>query len=92
MKEKIINLLNSENATLRINQYCTLHRWKKDVFGDSVDALEVVFHITNSFHSIAKIESRNWRKIVEEVADAQERAFVLAAEEYNKQLRNGYIG
>ena len=92
MKEKITELLKSENATLKINKFCTLHRWKKDALGSRADGIEVVFMIASGFISVSPIDSRNWRGVVDEVAEAQTLAFALAAEEYNRQLKNGCIG
>lgn len=93
MKNAITNLINStEPATLKINQFCTLHRWTKDAIGTEVDCLEARFSITHSTSHIYKIEARDWRGVVAELQEAQTKAFMDAAATYNKQLANGYIG
>lgn len=91
MKKEIMQLIESEDATLQINKYCRLHRWTKSV-SQEVDRLEVVFSITNMFSHTYEIKARDWRGIVAEVQEAQTKAFADAADAYNKQLGNGYLG
>ena len=90
MKKEIEALLASENAYLKLNRYCTLHRWTKSGCID-VDKLEVNFSILSVCGQAAAINSRDWRGIVEEVQAAQTAAFAAVAEELNGHLRNGYI-
>lgn len=92
MKKEIINLINSENETLKINNFCYLHRWTKSVLGEAVDHLEAVFSIQTSSSFTVEIKAREWKEVVEEVQKAQKAAFENAYEELNKQLANGYIG
>lgn len=92
MKKKINHLIESEDASLKINNFCTLHRWTKDMAANDVDRLVATFSITHYASHSYEIESRDWRGIVAEVQEAQTKAFAAAAEEFNKQLANGYIG
>lgn len=92
MKKEINNLLASTNETLKINQFCTLHRWTKDALGQEVDRLCVDFSLTHAFSHRYEIQSRDWRGIMAAIQDAQTKAFAAAAEEFNSQLANGYIG
>ena len=92
MKNEIIELLNSEEGTLKINKFCTLHRWTKSALNEDVDRLQAIFSITRYSSHTVDIDSRTWRAIVDDVASAQSKAFADSAEELNKQLLNGYIG
>lgn len=90
--EALINCKQGESMTLKINNFCTLKRWTKSGLGEVVDRFEVSFSLTHAYSHTYEIVSRDWRVIVEEVAKYQEMAFADAAAEFNKQLRNGYIG
>ena len=92
MKNEILKLLNSENDYLKINKFCSLHRWQKDALGYSVDCLKVEISLTHAFSHCYTITARDWREIVEEVKNAQTQAFKDAVEELNKQLANGRLG
>lgn len=92
MKKEIIALVNSQDGELKINKFCTLHRWTKSALNEDVDRLEAIFSITHYMSHIVEIQSREWRDIVNEVAAAQTKAFAESAEEYNNQLKHGYIG
>lgn len=92
MKKAFIDLLNGEDSTLRINKFCTIHRWTKDALGNPVDKLEVTFSITSAFSHSYVIDSREWRSVVSEIQRFQTKAFADAAETLNRHLANGYIG
>lgn len=92
MKKELMELINSESASLRINKFLQLDRWKKDAIGNKVDKLEAIFSIQYISSRHFEIKSRDYNGIIAEVQEYQTKAFVEAAEEYNKQLRNGYIG
>lgn len=92
MKKEIIELVNSKEGTLKINNFCELHRWTKSALNEDVDRLEVIFSITHYMSHIVEIQSREWKSIVDEVVSAQNKAFADSANELNKQLLNGYIG
>ena len=92
MKKELTELINSENSSLKINKFLCLERWKKDAIGNKVDKLEAIFSIQHIGSRNFEIKSRDYNGIIAEVQEYQTKAFVEAAEEYNKQLRNGYIG
>lgn len=92
MKKEIMELINSENASIRINKFLRLDRWKKDAIGNKVDKLEAIFSIQHISSRHFEIKSRDYNGIIEEIQECQTKAFFEAAEEYNKQLKNGYIG
>lgn len=93
MKKEIIALLDSTNASLKINEFCTLRRWTKVPGREApVDRLQAVFSLTHASSHSFEIKSREWRGIVAEIQEAQTQAFAAAAEEFNRQLANGYIG
>lgn len=91
MKKKIENLINSDNGKIDINKCCVLYRWTKNAIGDPVDCLQVEFNIIRKPDFVSSIKSREWRKIVEEIAEAQTIAFKRISERLNKELENGYI-
>lgn len=92
MKKEINHLLESENASLKVNNYCTLHRWTKDILNNDVDRLVATFSITHYSSHSYEIKARDWQGIVAEVQESQTKAFTASADELNKQLANGYIG
>jgi len=92
MKKEITTLLNSEDATLKINKFCILRRWTKNWCGYDVDCLVAEFSITHAFSHRCEIKARDWRGIVEEVLEAQTEAFTKAMNECNKNLKHGYLG
>lgn len=91
MKKEIENLLESENAYLDLNKYCSLHRWQKNAFGEPVDCLKVDFSITTTYDYSEYITARDWRGVVEQVREAHTRAFANASEVLSTELKAGYI-
>jgi len=93
MKKEIEQLLASENATLKINRYCRLHRWQRIDFPvQKVDGLRADFSVVHAYDYAVDIKARTWQGVVEEVAQAQVEAFRRAGDEYAKRLKNGYLG
>ena len=90
MKKEITALVESKEGTLKLNQFCTLYRWTWSI--TEVDKLEVRFDLTSASSHMYEIHSRDWQGIVEEIKEAQTKAFADAAETLNKQIANGYIG
>ena len=91
MKKEIENLLNSENSYLKLSNFCTLHRWQKNAFGEPVDCLKVEFSITTTYDYSEYITARDWRGVVEQVRAAHTRAFTKASEILSTELKAGYI-
>lgn len=92
MKKELMELINSESASLNINKFLRIDRWKSDAIGNKVDKLEAIFSIQHIRSRHFEIKSRDYNGIIAEIQEYQTKAFAEAAEEYNKQLRNGYIG
>ena len=93
MKKQIENLLASENCTLAINKFATLHRWTKDSLnGQDCDCLSCSISILSSCDCIRDISSRDWKGIIAEVEEIIHESFKNAAETLCRNLENGYIG
>ena len=92
MKKRINALIESENAILKINNFCYLHRWTHSPAEGRVDRLEVFFKLTICGQYHTEIKARDWRGVIEEVQEAQTKAFAEEAEKLNKELKNGYFG
>lgn len=89
MKKEITELLNSTDATLEINPYCTLRRWTKS-FSQDVDRLEASFDLLPAYVvTTYEITARDWRGVVAEVQEAQAKAFADLAARLNSDLANG---
>lgn len=91
MKKEIEKLLKSEDAYLKLNKFCTLHRWTQNAFGERVDCLEAQFSVLSEFDYIEMVKSRIWREIVDEVCELQQKVFKVVGETLSKELKNGYI-
>ena len=91
MIKEINELLKRENAYLKLNNCCRLHRWKKDALNGDVDYLMAEFSIERAFDYRAYISSRDWRGIIDEVIDAYQRAFEYVGKKLSSELRSGYI-
>ena len=91
MKKEIAELLNSSNATLKINTYCTLHRWTHSPAEGTVDKLEVTFSLNSAFSHSYDIGARDLKGIVAEIQEAQTKAFADAAEMYNRAIAGGTL-
>lgn len=91
MKKEINELLSSENATLRLNKFCTLYRWQVNALGERVDFLRAEFSVTHQYSHSYAVTARSWQKIIEEIQLLQSKAFADAANQLNTQLKNGYF-
>lgn len=93
MKKEIINLVNSEEGTFRINNIATLRRWTKSALNENVDKLAIEFDRINNvyFGNSVEIESRDFAGIIEECEEATTAFLCAVALKLNNNLRNGYI-
>ena len=91
MKNEIEKLLKSEDAYLKLNKFCTLHRWTQNAFGEKVDCLEAHFSVLRKLDYIEIVKSRTWREIVDEVCELQEKVFKTIADKINNNLKNGVL-
>lgn len=93
MKKQIENLLASENSTLDLNKFATLHRWQKDALnGKDCDGLICEISVISSCDCIRDITSRDWKGIIAEVEEIIREVFAKAAGALCRDLENGYIG
>ena len=93
MKKQIENLLASENSTLALNKFATLHRWTKDSLnGQGCDCLACSISLLSSCDCIRDISSRDWKGIIAEVEDIIRERFATASATLCRNLENGYIG
>lgn len=93
MKKEIMELVNSEEGTLRINNVSYLHRWTKDGLGNKVDKLVLEFDNINHVNfGIANrdIESRDYDGIVRECEDLTNRFFAEVSRRLTSDLKAGY--
>ena len=60
MKKELLKILDSEDATFRLNNISYLHRWTKDALGNDVDRLELEFdHINGTCFSCMMLLEAN---------------------------------
>lgn len=91
MKKEIENLLIEQDGYLKLNNFCTLHRWQKNAFGEPVDCLQAEFSITSAFDYLEYITARDWQGVVEQVREAHIKAFAKASEILSTELKAGHI-
>lgn len=94
MKKEMMELLNSENGTFRINNVSYLKRWQKDALGNKVDRLTLEFdNINNVCFSLydREIKSRDYDGIIEESKEITNRFFKEVSDTLTKNLGAGYI-
>lgn len=93
MKKDIINLVNSSEGTLRLNNISSLHRWTKDALGDDVDRLSIEFdNINNVNFSIVdrEIKARDYAGIIAECCEKTQVFLQAVSETLCKNLSAGY--
>lgn len=96
MNKQIKELFNQEDATLKINDFCALHFYKKDaLFEDNNGRGWLVVDFKCSYgktgHS-AHIDSREPNDIKEAIKKEQAYFFDGLRDMLNKQIDGGYIG
>lgn len=79
-KNQIQQLLDSDNARLRINKYCVLRRWQTEPLGEKADRLEAEITIPYNCLRMREIQAREPQAVMEEVATVLIREFIKAAE------------
>ena len=92
MKKEIMNALKAKEATVKINEICTLHRWTKDALGDEVDRLTVSFPYIVGIKGGKEydIVARDYNGIIYEISECMGDYLTACAEEAAKNLRAGY--
>lgn len=93
MKKELMNVINSEDGTFKLNKISYLRRWTKDALGNDVDELTLEFNnINNVCYSIAdrKIKSRDYEGIIEECEEITKRFFEEVSRKICSDLRAGY--
>ena len=97
MKKEINTLLASDDATLKINEMFSLHRWKldpkTDFLGREGEYLELEMHGASGKMQAPNvlIESRDLKGITEEVEKAMKIMMDYYTARMIKRWGNGYI-
>lgn len=96
MNKKIKELLEQEEGSLKINEFCILRYFAKDALGmDNGGAGHLVVdfkcHYGKAWHS-AHIESREPNEIKESIKKEQAYFFDKLRDMLNRQIDGGYIG
>ena len=93
MKKEIMNLVESEEGTFRLNNIAYLRRWTKDGMGCKVDRLELEFdsinHVNFGIYD-TEIKSRDYEGIIDECQILIERFINEVSETLIKNLKAGY--
>lgn len=92
MKDKIIQLLLSDSAELKINKYCVLthHIFRRENGNIREDKLHLVISISHYGDDMTEIHSREYKDIIEIVSERLKIVFSMIGEEYAQKLKNGY--
>ena len=93
MKKEIMQLVNSEDGTLRLNNISILRRWTKNGLGDRVDRLEIEFdNINDVCFSIydTSIKSRDYEGIMRECEEHTKRFLEEVESTLISNMRAGY--
>ena len=93
MKKELLKILDSEDATFRLNNISYLHRWTKDALGKDVDRLELEFdHINGACFSLydRNIKSRDYDGIIRESQEITQAFFTKVSHRLCSNLRAGY--
>ena len=92
MKDKIIQLLLSDSAEMKINKYCVLthHIFRNEKGNIFEDKLHLVISISHYGDDMTEIHTRDYKKIIEIVSERIKIVFLMIGEEYSKNLKNGY--
>lgn len=91
MKKEILNLVNSEEGELRINQYFKLERWTKDALNESVDKLALSCNIVESSRGLIEIKSRDFLGIKEEISSIMQKQLDIVKEKLLNNFSVGYF-
>ena len=93
-KSDLMNLIKSDEGTLRVNPICTLRRWTVDpLYDKKVDRLVLDFSAIDGlgrFCGSAEIESREYDGIVCEIEKAIYEKMKQATDYLISALKNGY--
>lgn len=93
MKNEIMNLINSEDGTFRLNNISKLHRWTKTALNENVDKLRIEFDAINGidFSGIYDIKCRNFEGIIEECEKATSDFLGRVSAKLTANIKNGYV-
>lgn len=91
LKKEILAALNSESATVKLNDISYLSRWTKSPLED-VDKLEITFQYITGIKGGRRyeIESRDYNGIIDEIEKYTAEYFADCAKQATSNIRNGY--
>ena len=93
MKKEIMNLINANEGTVKLNNVSYLRRWTEDGLGNKVDKLVLEFDSVNGVRfNLFKneITSRDYNGIIEECESITNAFFEEVASSLTSDLRAGY--
>lgn len=93
MKKEIMNLINSEEGTFRLNNISILRRWTKNALKDDVDVLRIEFDTINNVSLGIRnfeIKSRDYEGIILECQEITSKYLLSVSDELCKNIRSGY--
>jgi hypothetical protein len=94
MKKQIMNLVNSQEGSFRLNKFSSLKRWTKDALNSDIDRLQIRFDSLNDICikacPVVDITARDYDGIIEECRTATEEFFNAAIAQINNELKAGY--
>jgi len=91
MKKEIEALIASEHGELKMNKFCTLYKATFQHGDKTIETLDADFSFVASTDLTRRIESRDWKGVVEEVRAAQRDAISNLAERIDRDLAAGYL-
>ena len=93
IKKDIINLVMSEEGTVRINEITTIIRWTKNAVNAPVDRMVVTFaHVAGvRGGQTFDISARDYDGILKEIADCTHIYLENCADQMIQNMKNGYL-
>lgn len=93
MKKEIMDLINLEQGTFRLNNISMLRRWTKNALKEDVDVLRIEFDTINNVSMGVRnfeIQSRDYDGIIDECQEITSKYLLGVSEELCKNIRSGY--
>lgn len=93
LKKAIMNMVNSDEGEVRLNNVSTLRRWTKNALDMDVDELKLYFDNINSVYFgiyDTTIKSRDYDGIIKECCTLTEKFFAEVSRSLCNDLKAGY--